>query len=122
MIRFLKHLCYNINVYKGVDFMFSDILKELRIKNKLSQEKLANELNIRKSTISNWEMNKSKPSFDMLKKISEYFGVSIDYLLGQELDTINRLRVALTEANVRDVDEVLKIIEILQEKNKDVHN
>lgn len=61
---------------------FGKKLKDLRLELNLSQEKLANELKIDKSTIAKYETNKIKPSVDMLIIIAKYFKVSIDYLLG----------------------------------------
>lgn len=54
--------------------MFGDIIKKLRLSQNLSQVlQLANELNVSKQTISNWENNNILPSIDMLIKISIFF-------------------------------------------------
>lgn len=65
--------------------MLGDILKELRNKKNLYQQDLADILSVSKSTIAMWETNKREPDLLMLKKIANYFEVSIDYLLS---DTI----------------------------------
>lgn len=57
-------------------------LKELREKKHLSQYKLADELSISQSAIGSWEAGTRECNFTMLIKISKYFGVTIDYLLG----------------------------------------
>lgn len=65
---------------------FSLKLKNLRQKNNLTQEQLANELNTRyhfnesKATISQFEHNKCIPDLDRLINIADYFQVSLDYL------------------------------------------
>jgi len=65
---------------------FSLKLKNLRQKNNLTQEQLANELNTRyhlnesKATISQFEHNKRIPDLDRLINIADYFQVSLDYL------------------------------------------
>lgn len=65
---------------------FSLKLKELRQKNNLTQDQLANELNTRyhlnesKATISQFELNKRIPDLDRLINIADYFKVSLDYL------------------------------------------
>ena len=64
--------------------MFGDVIKRLRTSHNLSQVHLAEELNVSKQTISNWENNNILPSIEMLIKIALYFSVSTDYLL--ELD------------------------------------
>lgn len=57
-------------------------IKELRIKNGLTQVDLANELGVTHQVISFYE-NGREPSYDILIKIAEFFNVSLDYLLGK---------------------------------------
>jgi repressor LexA len=47
----------------------------------MTQSELGEILNLRKTTISNYESGVSSPDYDTLNKIAEYFGVSTDYLL-----------------------------------------
>ena len=61
--------------------MFGEIIKSLRISRDLNQVQLANEINVSKQTISNWENNNILPSIEMLVKISQFFSVSTDFLL-----------------------------------------
>lgn len=61
-------------------------IKELRMAHGLTQVDLAEKLSVSKQTVSNWENNNIQPSVDMLIKISNYFGVSTDYLLGRNND------------------------------------
>lgn len=69
-----------------VNNSFSLKLKELRQKNNLTQDQLADELNARyhlnesKATISQFEHNKRIPDLDRLINIADYFQVSLDYL------------------------------------------
>ncbi|MBP3447714.1 MAG: helix-turn-helix domain-containing protein [Clostridia bacterium] len=60
-------------------------IKYLRKEKGISQQKLADKLGVSRSTIAMWETGQSQPDNDMLKKLSEIFSVSIDYLLGQSL-------------------------------------
>ena len=66
--------------------MFSDILKELRADHGHTQADLARELDIAKSTVSNWEQGKNEPSFEMLCKICDLYGITADYILGRTDD------------------------------------
>ena len=66
--------------------MFSDILKELREDNEHTQADLAKLLGIAKSTVSNWEQKKSRPSFEQLCQICDLYNVTADYLLGRTKD------------------------------------
>ena len=46
-------------------------------------KKLGEDINVAESTISLYETGKREPDYETLKKIAEYFDVSIDYLLGR---------------------------------------
>ncbi len=56
-------------------------LKEIRKKKHLSQQKVAIDLNISREALSYYENGKREPSISMLIKMSQYFNVSIDYLI-----------------------------------------
>ena len=56
-------------------------LKTIRKEHKLNQLKVAMDLNISREALSHYENGKREPSLDMLRKLSEYFNVSIDYLV-----------------------------------------
>lgn len=62
---------------------FGDRLKELREEKELKQAELASLFNISPSTIGMYEQNRRTPDFALLNSIADYFGVSIDYLLGR---------------------------------------
>ncbi len=59
-------------------------LKELRTKDAISQTTFANILGVSRSTVAMWETDKSQPDLDFVVKIADYFGVTVDYLLGRE--------------------------------------
>ena len=59
-------------------------LKELRKEKNILQKDVAKELNIKNTTYSNWEVGVSEPDIQSLKKLADFFGVSIDYLVGRE--------------------------------------
>lgn len=63
--------------------MFGKRLAELRKRNGISQDILAEELGVRRNTISMYEQGKREPSLKVLSKVSDYFGVTVDYLLGK---------------------------------------
>ena len=58
-------------------------LKELRKKRQISQLKLAIDLNMNQNSISRYETGEREPSISDLIRIADYFGVSVDYLLGR---------------------------------------
>lgn len=61
-------------------------LQYLRKTNGVSQETLAQQLEITRQTISKWELDISQPDIDKIVAISRIFGVSCDYLLKEEID------------------------------------
>ena len=65
---------------------FAERLKELRIEAGLTQEKLSKDLNgvITPSAIGLWELKKRTPNLDAVIILAEYFGVTLDYISGNE--------------------------------------
>lgn len=62
----------------------SDKLYTLRKKNGLSQEQLAQQLNVSRQAISKWESGAAMPETEKLLLISDYFKVSLDHLMKDE--------------------------------------
>ena len=62
----------------------SEKLYELRKKGGLSQEQLAERLGVSRQAVSKWESGKAVPESDTLISISEYFNVSLDYLMKED--------------------------------------
>lgn len=62
-------------------------LKILRKQHHLNQQKIAMDLNISREVISYYENGKRNPDIQMLKILSAYFNVSIDFLInGKEFE------------------------------------
>ena len=89
--------------------MLGDNIKELRKKNKILAKELANHLHISTGTMSDYEKNRSKPGYEILVKISDYFDVSLDWLItGKE-------RISSTNENL---DPAMEKYSKLNERNK----
>lgn len=58
-------------------------LKKLRKSRKISQLKLAMDLNMNQNTISRYETLERQADYETLVKLADYFNVSVDYLLGR---------------------------------------
>lgn len=66
-------------------------LKKLRKQRKISQVKLAMELNMSQNSISRYENLERQADYDTLIRFADYFNVSLDYLLGRtENRSINK--------------------------------
>ena len=64
--------------------MFYDTLKKLCEEKNISPSKAATECGISRSTVTWWKQHKTSPNSEQVSKLAEYFGVSTDYLLGNE--------------------------------------
>lgn len=64
--------------------MLADRLKQLRLSKKKNQEDVAKILGITRQAYGHYENDNRQPDYASLKKLSEYFEVSIDYLLTGE--------------------------------------
>jgi transcriptional regulator with XRE-family HTH domain len=58
-------------------------LKEIRKKKKISQQRLAIDLNMNQNTISRYENMERQADYETLVRFADYFDVSLDYLLGR---------------------------------------
>lgn len=70
------------NAWRGNEKM--NRIKELRIKNNLTLRQLGKELNMRDSTLSQYENKKRNPKLEIWQKIANYFDVSVQYLKGYD--------------------------------------
>ena len=61
-------------------------IKELRKRNNLTQIDLAKEMEVTKGTVSTWETNRRRPSFETLDALASLFNVNMAYLLGSSND------------------------------------
>lgn len=88
--------------------MLGDTIKTLRFALKLNQSELADKLSVSKQTVSNWENNNIQPSIDTLIKLSRFFGVTTDYLLGVERE---KQALDIQTLTVEEIEHVQHIID-----------
>ncbi len=62
---------------------FRERIKTLRIDANLTQLEVANALGTTQRKVSYWEMGKVEPDIENLWKLAEFYGVTIDYLIGK---------------------------------------
>lgn len=68
---------------------FNEKLQELRKRKGLTQEQLAESLYVSRTAVSKWESGRGYPSIDSLKRVAEFFSVTIDELLsGDDILTV----------------------------------
>lgn len=93
---------------------FGERLKNLRKTAGLTQEALARQLNVSKSVVSYYELQERYPSPETLKKISEIFHVTTDFLLGIERKTL----LDISGLDEEDVQLIMHTVKVLKNKNK----
>lgn len=83
------------------NIIFSTKLRNLREHQEFSQKQAAERLNIAPATYSRYERGVREPDFNTLKRIANFFHVSIDYLLGNEDE------IALETAPILEFDKLI---------------
>lgn len=115
-----------------------EIFEQLLQKYNVTAYKVGKETGIPGSTFSAWKAGISNPKPDKLKKIADYFGVTVDYLMGNNLnnatstgfteDELNRLQVLKLNDKIRilfdeaqelqpnDIDFVLEMVRKMKKR------
>lgn len=81
---------------------FISRIEELLKNRRIQKNKMLSDLNLSVNSFTNWKNRGTVPSGDTLQKIADYFGVTVDYLLGKEqekkpseTEDLEEIRVAL---------------------------
>ena len=96
--------------------MFSEVLKKLREGDSLSQIRFSKEIGFSQAAVSAWENNTREPGIEALIKISKYFNVSVDYLVGNTKK--NERKKSPTDNLSAEEKELLENFRQLNLKNK----
>ena len=115
--------------------MFGEILIELRKKEKISQQEVADALQISQAAYRQYESGQSMPNLENLVRLSYFFNVSIDILLcrsvlhdnmGEAINEINEwykeIKTTEKELTEKDAIEVAKLLEKVAGQFKDIVN
>ena len=78
---------------------FGDQLSKARKNKDLTQEELAERLNLSRQTILRWEKNQVFPDISNLKGVAQVLDISFDYLLGEDKPE----KPPVTEMNLQDI-------------------
>ncbi len=101
--------------------IFSARIKELRRQKGISMEELAKELNVTKSRVNMWENNGTLPRSAALLDLAHFYGVSTDYLIGNDhsdfqdptnkrLNSLQRNLSKLNEKELEKAEGMLKAV------------
>ena len=69
---------------ENLNLIIAKNLSDLRKKNKLTQLEVAEKLNYSDKAVSKWEKGESLPGVEVLYKLSKLYGVSLDFIVGEE--------------------------------------
>jgi len=93
---------------------FGTVLRNLRKSHNLTQQELGTKVGLSKAVVSKYENGMGYPNFDMLIKISKFFGVTTDYLLG----VANTKAIDVSKLNETQVEAVQRIVSEFNKLNK----
>ena len=108
--------------------MFSVALRELRKQKKLSQSALAEVVGMSQATVASWENGTRKPDVETVSYLADYFGVTVDYLMGRDEPTtaqpvlvdprLEKAHRLLDEMDEQALDGLIAMLDSLQKKHK----
>ncbi len=90
-------------------------IKEIRLQNGISQKQLALAIGVAQNTLSQYENGKRAPDFDTMARISDYFHVSVDYLLGRDEE---KLPTVISEEQDSIDEELMKYVRLMTPDQK----
>lgn len=94
------------------------VLKQLREGNGLVQKELAAVLHVSIGTISNYESGIHSPNLDTLCAIADYYGVSVDYLLGRTDSPYAEKELTRCISGTYTVNDFLRLIRRLSDPSR----
>lgn len=90
-------------------------LKQLRLAKGLLQRDVATLLGVDRTTYVKYENGSSEPSYEILKKLADYFNVTVDYLLDRVTFEMNNPSTTSPSLNARDERDIAKRLQALDE-------
>ena len=92
---------------------FGNHLKQERLRRKFTQQKVAQDLNVSRQTISSWETENSYPDISSLIRLSDYYQVSLDQLLKEDTGMTEYLKKQEILKSIKPIIWILTTIDIL---------
>lgn len=86
---------------------------ELRKKNNITQEELAEQIGVTRQTISKWELGETYPDIKQAKELSKVFNISLDELTNNDIKDILLERTSNAEKLAGIIIKILKVIGII---------
>lgn len=101
--------------------MINERLKKLRLDNNLKQKDVCEELHIDKSTYSKYEKGSLTPSLEILDKLSKFYNVTADYILGniETPITLDELKL-YKEIPHKTNEELMKEYDMIGDNDREI--
>lgn len=96
---------------------FAEKLKALRQQNEMTQEYVADHLNVSRSTIAGYETKNRQPSHEKLTALAALFQVSVDYLLDEDKSKTIELSLAQSPVSERSLLSRYRSLSIRSKKD-----
>jgi transcriptional regulator with XRE-family HTH domain len=99
-----------------------DRIRELRQKLKYTQSDVAKGTGIPQSNLSEFETGKLHPTMGSLKRLASFFGISLTHLLGEETDSIEKLKYNIrmtTQISDTGKREILDFIDFVYKREQE---
>ena len=101
---------------------FGERLKSLRLQAKLTQTEVADKVGVSQPQYARWEAGKRKPSSETLEKFANFFGVTMDYLSGNDEELNNvELLFRMNSNGLTEEEKIIfkkELIEFMEERKK----
>lgn len=91
---------------------FSQRLKQLRRDKHLTQVQVAKRIGVTASMVSSYETDIRLPSYEVMLRIADVFGVSVDYLLGRQ----EKRFLDISELSEEEASVVCDMVNILKDR------
>lgn len=114
-------LSFGLFCFRGGNMEIGNRIKELRIAKGMTQKDLADLFFVTPQAVSRWESNDTEPSVEMIGKLAEHFGVSIDYLFGLEVEQGYPEKVETTEQPKKMETEREPVLAVCEKCNRPIY-
>lgn len=105
-----------------------DIFEQLLQERGITAYKVSKETGVTQSTLSDWKRGRSTPKTDNMKKIADYFGVTVDYLMtgeeskdySTELSSVETLAAHFEgeELSEEEMEEIMNYVQFVKSRRK----
>lgn len=110
----------------NINNIIGENIKKYRLLNNMTQEDLSKKLGIAPNTLSNYENGNREPNSDIISKLADIFGISLDELYGRKFTKEEPIEIAastknnldLSDISNEDKEAIMRFVEMAKNKGK----